>query len=138
MTSLFSFLHNNLKVTPLDDGQVEVTVNLPSDLFLHYIRLFDSLTGFIQTVDRKARLTKTKATEDYQNETKRNLERYQERLVQAYDLHISNGLNRNAAIKQISTDLRSEKHPWSSPDLVRPSLIAAGRSGRIGRPRRQL
>ena len=52
MTSLFSFLRNDLKVTPLDDGnQVEVTLTLPADLVFLYLRFLDSMTGIVQTVD---------------------------------------------------------------------------------------
>jgi riboflavin synthase len=43
---------------------------------------------------------------------------------------------RNEAIKQIADDLRTENHPWRAADLVRKTLVAAGRGGRSGRPSR--
>ena len=140
MTSLFSYLHNSLKVTPLDNDQVQVTVTLPADSFLQYIRLLDSLTGFVKVANKHARLAKAKATfesEEAVAERKRYKDQYYSRLVESFDLYTSQGLDRKSAIKQIATDLRKENHPWCSPDQVRPSLVAAGRGGRSGRPRKQ-
>jgi len=57
MTSLFSYLHDSLKVTPVNDGeQLQVTVTLPSDHFLHFLRILDSLTGFVHVLNKHARL----------------------------------------------------------------------------------
>jgi len=140
MTSLFQYLHDSLKVTPTNDDQLEVTVTLPTDHFLHYVRLLDSLTGFVHVINKHARLERLKDKEyaEYQaKEAERNLARYHERLAELFDHYTSQGLDRKATVKQISADLRKEKHPWSSPDLVRPSLVKAGRGGRPGRPRRQ-
>ncbi|MDA3904083.1 MAG: hypothetical protein PF441_11630 [Desulfuromusa sp.] len=140
MTSLLLHLHDSLKVTPLEDNQVQVTVTLQSDEFIHYVRLLDSLTGFLHVIKNKDRLAKAKAhyeSEEYAEETGKVKAQYYSRLVASFDLYTSQGFDRKAAIKQISADLRRENHPWSSPDLVRPSLVAAGRGGRPGRPRRQ-
>jgi hypothetical protein len=140
VTSLFSYLHSNLKVTPLDDDQVQVTVTLPSDHFQHFAKLLDSLTGFVQIVKRHTRQQRVNgdvAAEHQRQEAERNLARYYKHLVELFDHYTAQGLNRNAAIKQIGADLRAEKHPWSSPDLIRPSLVAAGRGGKSGRPLRQ-
>jgi hypothetical protein len=52
MTSLFSYLHSNIKIPPLDDDQVQVTVTLPAGHFLHFARLLDSLSGFLQIVNQ--------------------------------------------------------------------------------------
>lgn len=140
MTSLFSYLHKSLKVTPLEENQVEVTVTLQSDEYVHYLRLLDSLTGFIRTINSKTKLAKHKNS-DYskfeQDQARATKDKYYKRIVQGFDLYTSQGLDRKAAIKQIGADLRKENHPWSSPDLVRFSLRDAGRPGRVGRPRRQ-
>jgi len=141
MTSLFSYLHSNLKITPLEDDQVQVTVTLPSDHFLHFARLLDSLSGFVQIVNRHTKLSKYQKIAESLNDAdqaEQTKQRYYNRIADLFDQYTSQGLTRNAAIKQISADLRKEKHPWSSPDLVRPSLVAAGRGGRSGRPRRQV
>ena len=127
MTSLFSYLHNSLKVTPLEDGQVQVIVVLPSDLFLDYIRILDSLTGFAKTLRRKSKLLKPYVPDPHVISQR---DKYYQRIVTLYDSYTSQGTKRTAAIKQISADLRKENHPWSSPDLVRPSLVAAGRPRR--------
>ena len=124
MTSLFSYLHSSLKVTLLEDDQVQVTVNLPSDLFLDYIRILDSLTGFAKTLRSKSKLLKPYVPDPHVTSKR---DQYYQRIVALYDSYSSQGLKRTAAIKQISADLRKENHPWSSPDLVRPSLVAAGR-----------
>ena len=58
MTSLFAYLHNNLQVTPGKDDQVEVTVTLSSDLFLDYIRILDSLNGFVRKINCRAKLAR--------------------------------------------------------------------------------
>jgi len=140
MTSLFAYLHSNLKITPLDDDQVQVTVTLPSEHFLHFARLLDSLAGFVQIINRQNRVNKSKALAESLNlaeQAEQDKQRYYQRIVKAFDEYTAQGLNRYEAIKQIGADLRKEKHPWSSPDLIRPSLIAAGRGGRPGRPRKK-
>jgi len=141
MTSVLLQLHNNLQVPPAQDDQAQVTATLPYDLFSDSLRLLDSLTGFVRTVNSKAKLAKSQtdqAKEKLDREAKQNIARYQDDLVQAFDQYTSQGFDRKAAIKQITADLRAEKHCWSSPGLVRSSLVAAGRGGRPGRPRRQL
>ena len=115
MTSLFQYLQDSLHVTPVDGDKLEVTVTLPSDHFLHFLRILESLTGFVKIVQKHERLQRIKSAETLElqkQEAERQLAK------------------RNAAIKQICTDLRAKKHPWSSPDLIRPSLVKAGRGGR--------
>ena len=140
MISRLHFLNDNLTATPIGDDQVQITVTLPADYLFHFSVLLDSLTGFVDVLKREDKLSRTKAdraAKQFDEQAQRNLASYHQRIVKAYDAYTSQGLNRNAAIKQISADLRADSHPWSSPDLVRPSLIEAGRSGRVGRPRRQ-
>ena len=140
MTSLLSYLHNSLKITPLEDNKVQVTVTLESDEFIHYVRLLDSLTGFFRVINTKNRLAKAKVhyeSEEHAEETGKIKSQYYSRLVESFDHYTSQGLDRKAAVKQISADLRKENHPWSSPDLVRPSLVAAGRDGRKCRSKKK-
>lgn len=141
MTSLFSYLHRSLKVTPTDNKEeLQVTVTLPSDLVLHYVRVLDSLTGFARTINSKAKLAKLKDS-DFEKHLEEQgriaKENYYKRIVEEYDIYTADGLTRYEAIKKISAGLRAENHQWSSPDLVRPSLVEAGRGGRPGRPRRK-
>ncbi|SEA48460.1 hypothetical protein SAMN05660420_02249 [Desulfuromusa kysingii] len=139
MTSLFSYLHRSLKVTPLEDGQVQVTVNLHADDFIHFIRILDSLIGFVRLVKNKDRMARNIAayeSEESINERKQYKERYHSRIVELFDRYTHQGLDRTSAIKKISADLRKDKHPWSSPDLVRPSLVEVGRGGRPGRAKK--
>ncbi|MBN2793706.1 MAG: hypothetical protein JXQ81_14430 [Desulfuromonadales bacterium] len=125
MTSLFYYLHDNLKITPLDNDHVQVTVDLPSDLFLDYIRILDSLTGFARTLRSKTRVKQINETvPDPYAVAERD--RYYQRIVALFDRYTEQGLKRTAAIHQISADLRKEKHPWGSVDLIRFSLVAAG------------
>lgn len=133
------FLQNDLTVTPVDDDRVQVSVVLPADCFREYAHLLDSLTGFLHLAQRQERIARSisgKQAEKLKAEAEANRQRYYQRLVKAYDHYTAQGLDRPAAIKQISADLRAENHPWASVDLVRPSLIEAGRPGRMGRPRR--
>ena len=127
MTSLFHYLHNNLQVTPLDNDQVQVTVVLPSDIFLDYIRILDSLTGFAQTLRRKSKLTRQYVPDPHANAQR---DKYYQRSVALFDRYTDQGFKRTAAIKQVSTDLCSEHHCWSSADLIRSSLASAGRPSR--------
>ena len=139
MTSHLSFLHDSLKITPLEDNLVQVTVVLPADLLIHYVRVLDSLTGFVKTLESKTKLHRLKESNSHivEEQNRRSKEQYYARIVNLFDQYTSQGLNRYSAIKQIGADLRKENHPWSSPDLVRISLVAAGRGGRPGRPRKQ-
>ena len=140
MTLLVNLLQDQLKVTPAEDDQIIISVTLPSEYLHHYIQLLDSLTGFTRIAKRQARLAKAKISSyniEAERQAKHHKEQYYSRIVKLFDRYTSQGLNRNSAIKQIGADLRKENHPWSSPDLVRFSLGAAGRPGRIGRPRKQ-
>ena len=51
MTSLFSYLHNSLKVTPPTD--ITAMVILPSELLNDYVGLLDSLSGFVNAICRR-------------------------------------------------------------------------------------
>ncbi len=131
MTSLFSFLRHDLKVTPLDNNQVKVTLTLPAHLVFLFLRFLDSMTGIVQAVDSKARLHHCQSIDNSISEGIRTRDLYYQRIVTAYDHYQSQGMKRTAAINQISADLRKEDHKWNSVDLVRAALVAAGR------PRRQ-
>lgn len=61
MTSLFFHLHDNLKITPLNNDQVKVTLVLPSDLVFLFLRFLDSFTGIVQAIDSKSRLARYQA-----------------------------------------------------------------------------
>ncbi len=140
MTSIESTLLDKLEVTPTDNNQVIISVTLPSDHIHHFITLLDSLTGFTRIIKRKERLAKLKASsynEILDLQAKQFKQQYHSRIVRLFDQFISEGLNRTSAIKAIGAELRKDDHPWCSPDLVRYSLREAGRSGRIGRPRKQ-
>lgn len=140
MTSHLSFLHDSVKIKHLEGDQVEVTVVLPSELFLHFIRTLESLTGFAQYLEAQSkfhRLRHSEQSKAFDEAARIAKENYYKRIVSEFDRYSDQGLKRYDIIKRISATLRDEKHPWSSPDLVRPSLIAAGRGGRPGRPRKQ-
>ena len=140
MTSLFSYLTDNLRVSPAENDHLEVTVTLPAEHFRHFLQLLNSLTGFANIVNKHERLTRIKAgelSEKRAAEAQRTLDKYYERLALLYDQYTSEGLSRTAAIKKICALLRSENHPWHSIDLVRPSLIKAGRPWKRGRARKK-
>jgi len=139
MTSPFSYPENNLTVTPLDDQHVEVSITIQTDYLLDFIKLFDSLTHFVRLVKNKDRIERNRArynSKDHEEESHQLKEQYYSRLVNLFDQYTDEGFDRKTTVKRISATLRKENHPWSSPDLVRPSLVAAGRGGRIGRPRK--
>ena len=140
MTSHLSFLHDSVKINHLEDNQVEVSVVLPSELFLHFIRTLESLTGFAQYLETQSkfhRLKQSRQSKAFDEAARVAKENYYKRISTEFDRLSAQGLKRYEIIKLISADLRKENHPWSSPDLVRPSLVAAGRGGRPGRPRKQ-
>ena len=131
MTSPLSHLSDNLKVTPLDDNQVEVTLTLPDDLVQDYLNVSDSLTGLATTFRSKTRLAryKDKVDDILQQERCRFRDAFYERVVSLCDGHLDHGYKRSAAIKLISKELCKEKHIWSSVELVRSALVAGGRPG---------
>lgn len=140
MTSLSPFLRDTLKVSPTDSDLVEVTVTLPPDLFVHYIQLLESLSGFFHFVNRKSKYLQARsaaASHEYAEEAQRRITAYRSHLVKRFDHYTGQGLDRKSAVKQIAAELRAEKHPWCAPELVRSSLVAAGRGGKAGRPRRK-
>jgi len=138
MTSPFLFLQNSLKLKHLDNDQVEVTVTLPSDLFLHYIWLLDSLTGFVRTLNTRTKNAKAfSGPRELSKESKQALTQYYKRIAELFDTYSAQGHDRTTTVKLIGRKLRSERHPWCSPGLVRMSLVKVGRGGEPGRPRKQ-
>ena len=135
MTPLFSFLQDSLEVSRIDDEQVRVTVNLPVDLLPYYLDLFNALSGFIRMVKRRHSLAASAKPSDHLGIEFRD--RFYARIVARFDALSAQGVNRSAAIKAISAELGKEQHPWAAVDLVRSALSAAGRPGKIGRPRSQ-
>lgn len=129
-----------MTVKPTADGLVAVTVLLPPDLVRDYCRFLESLADFFHTVDRKATIelanlrASTQAT--FHADGQRRLVEYRARLVTAFDTYTALGCDRKEAIKRVAADLRAESNPWCAVDLVRSQLVAAGRGGRAGRPRR--
>lgn len=89
MTSLFSYLHRSLKVTPTDNKEeLQVTVTLPSDLVIHYVRVLDSLTGFVRTINSKSKLAILKDSDfekHLQEQGRIAKENYYKRIVAEYD-----------------------------------------------------
>lgn len=131
---------NQLTVKPAADGLVAVTVLLPPDLVRDYCRFLESLADFFHTVDRKAKIEfasqRAAAQAAFHVEAQRRLAEYRARLVTAFDAYTTQGFVRKEAVKRVAADLRAELHPWCGVDLVRSQLVAAGRGGRAGRPRR--
>lgn len=139
MTSLFSYLSDSLKVTPVDDDHLEVSVTLPSEHFHSYLQLLNALTGFAHIINKHARLNRLKNDERSKalaEQAQQRLTHHYERLVELYDRYTIQEFGRTDAIKRISAELRKEHHPWSSIDLVRHALVCAGRPGRVGRSRK--
>lgn len=139
MTQNYSPL-DRFTIKPAPDGFVAVTVHLPPDLVRDYCCFLESLADFFHTVDRKAKIERalvSAATCVAQIEEGQRLRlEYRARLVSSFDAYILDGLDRKEAIKRINADLRAAKHPWCGLDLVRSELVAAGRGGSVGRPRR--
>ncbi len=131
MTSPLSNQQLNPKVTPLDDDQVELTLTLPDDLVQDFLKVLDSLTNLATIVRSKTRLARLKdnSADIAQLERIKERDAFYARVVNLYDCQIARGLKRTAAIKAISIELRKEKHPWASIELVRSALVAAGRPG---------
>lgn len=129
---------DQMTVKPAANGLVAVTVLLPPDLVRDYCRFLESLADFFHTVDRKATIelaslrAATQAT--FHADAQRRLAEYRARLVTAFDVYTTRGLDRKEAIKRVAAELRAESHPWCGVDLVRSQLVTVGRGGRVGRP----
>jgi hypothetical protein len=135
-----SFLRDKLTVTALDDKQVSVSVILPADLLHSYCRFLDALQGFFRAADRQSSIARCEVRVNaparvQQAEAYRAA--YRKRLVTAYDAYTAQCLSRKDAMRRIVADLRAENHPWRFLEQVRSELVAAGRAGRSGRPRRR-
>lgn len=139
MSPSLSFLSDALTVKVIDADRVAVTVVLPPDLVKDYCRFLEALSGFFRVVDRKVVhqvvSVRVNSPEEIE-ETNRRITAYRSRLVAAFDGYVLSGLDRHQAIKRIAADLRAASHPWCSLHVVRAELVAAGRGGSPGRPRR--
>lgn len=95
MTSLITSLHQSLEVIPSDDGQVKVTVSLPSELLNDFIGLLESLSGFVGAINHQKHLVRLRDASDHTKTCHQNKILHHKRLVKEYDRHISQGLSRN-------------------------------------------
>ena len=124
MTQPGFHLSEALTVKPVADGQVSVTVLLPADLVTDYCRFLEALTNFFRAVDRKTSQAfssvRVAAPEAIQ-ETHRHVATYHAHLISAFDGYIASGLDR---------------HEWCSLHVVQAELVALGRGGSPGSPRR--
>jgi hypothetical protein len=139
MTLPNSFLTDDLTVETVEDGRVAVTVLLPPDLVSHYCKLLDSLHDFFRVVDRKKSYTLSEdrvRSPEAKQQAKRFHSEYRDRIAKAFDKYIDSGLDYKEATKRVASDLRSDNHPWSASHLVKSELVAIGRGGRSGRPRK--
>lgn len=139
MNSPDVFPPESISVKPAENGQVAVTVLLPADLVRDYCRFVESLSTFFTSVKRLSYLAQSAARNnapDFRSEADKTLAAYRARLVKSFDAYTLAGHDRKEAVKRIVADLRAEQHPWRCPDLVRSELVAAGRPGTPGRPRR--
>lgn len=131
------FITDNLKVEPVDDGRVAVTVTLPPELVTDYCRFLETLSSFFRVVNRKAlfaSLDTRTSSEEFSAEAERAISDYRSRIVAYFDSYIESGLNRKDSVKRVAADLRAESHPWCAVHVVQSELVAAGRGGKPGRP----
>lgn len=134
-----TLLLEHLSVESLGDGFVAVTVSLPADLLREYCHFLESLSGFFNVAHRHSTWALSQQRQSSlasEREVKASIDEYRNRLIALFDEHTLRGLDRKSAIKQVAADLRAESHPWCCVELVRSELVAAGRGGRPGRPRR--
>lgn len=132
-----SFLHDKLTVKAVDDDRFAVTVVLPADLVRSYCLFLESLSSFFRFAHRQGTIDKALVTSgELDAEAEARKAAYRDRLVHAFDAYTAQGLDHKQTVKRIAADLRAENHPWRFTEQVRSTLVAAGRSGRPGRPRR--
>jgi hypothetical protein len=132
-------LLDSLKVEPLPDDLVAVTVQLPTSLVKDYCQFLEALAGFFHTAHRKselAHLQQRSADQELDDLAQSNIAAYQQRVAALFDRYTAEGLNRKQAIIRISGDLRAEHHPWHYVEQIQATLVESGRPGRRGRPRK--
>ncbi|EAT16309.1 hypothetical protein HTZ97_13705 [Desulfuromonas acetoxidans] len=125
----------SLTISPVDDGAVQVTVTIPADQSNHFVNLFNSLSGSGATpvTDSVPSRPRNKTISELDKERAEQAKAaYFELIAGLFDKYTAEGFKRNDAIKRIAADLRARNHCWSSTDLVRSFLPAAGRPGTRG------
>lgn len=128
-------LRDALSVTPLENGRVAVTVELPAELLRDYCQLLEALSGFFHVAKRRAVFAHAEqraASLAADQQITRVRQAYRDRLAASFDSYAALGLSRLEAVKRVAADLRAESHPWAYVDPVRSELVAAGR---VGQPR---
>ena len=113
MKSSLSFLQDDLSISPLDDDRVRVTVVLPSVYVSQFVHLVDSLSGFVQALNRQSKFEQRQAERDsqeFKEQAKHVKAEYHKLIAKLFDKYTAQGLNRAESIKRIGTDLRAMKH----------------------------
>lgn len=134
LNSAFNPLHRdcllNYHVTAVNSGQVCMSVVMPSEMLRSFSMLLESMGGFFRVVNGKARASSaTVKAHDLDTITERDrlIEAFKTEVCTLFDNHVSQGHAPKEAIKLTNADMKAQKSPWASHDIIKSTLRAMGR-----------
>ena len=120
----------DLQVSPARDGYVCVSVALPEGMTRAFVALLDSLHGLVRIVDGKSRaaFAGSRALDlSLIEERRQQRDSYTSRVCSLFDQLREQGQSMNEAVKAVNRQMKSERHPWATFDLVKEELRRNGR-----------
>jgi hypothetical protein len=117
----------NLIIERVDANTARLSVLVSSSVVDEVSQILKSVLKISSSSVQEKTLDREKSLEFVDDIYQQNVTEYYALIVGLYDDYTKLGHSRTAAIKRISLKLRSEGHPWASVDLIRSSLVSAGR-----------
>ena len=130
----FNPLHNSClldyRVVALDAKHVGITYILPNELLNVFSVFLESIGGFFQVVNNKARAASSELKFfDLDALEARNVKvaRFNEQVCSIFDELVFQGFDKKSAVKEVNSRLKLLGVTWASFYIVEKTLRAAGR-----------
>jgi hypothetical protein len=135
----FNPLHHDcaldFHVTGSNAGYVCLSVALPEGMTRAFVTLLESLYGFMRVVDIKSRsaVAQAKVVEPGAREKRDRLQAdFEQEVCTVFDGFILQGIEKKEAVKLTNSALKAKGSPWSTYEVVKTTLSAAGRFRKRG------
>jgi len=119
----------DFRVSGVRDGHVLLSVALPVGMTRVFASLLQSLNGFFQVVDQKARIAALQDRPVDPDEIERKNRAHSEfrkAVLETYQGFQRQGYTSKEALSRTNLALKAQNHPWANYDSVKAVLSAAG------------
>lgn len=120
----------NFHVSGVQDGFVCLSIALPEGMTRAFVTLLESFHGFFRCLDIKSRAAsaQAKTIDPVEKEKREKLQAdFLDEVCTLFDGFISQGHEKNEAVKLTNKAMKMKNHPWANYETVSSVLRSAGR-----------